>query len=208
MDLVMPLRLLDITLTGTFITLVCSCIHVVILARLRYKLLAFPLAGMSITPKSLVYQSTLAWVISGILGVPYGLSFFLTDILYSGILNIIVVILLCLFTVIPIVTYHILKTRNIREGIMSRTNAVRSMNKMVVAICAVQIISTTSSGIGIISFYVFGYKLYLAWSVQILLLMNHVMNPILFFYFTSCHRVLNETTNNDVHRNLQCDTSV
>ena len=172
-----------------------------------YKLLAFPLAGMSITPRSLVYNSILAWVVSGILGVPYGLTSLLTDI-YIEISNIITSILICLFTVIPIVTYHILKTRKIREGITSRTNAVRSMNKMVVAICAVQIISTTSTEIGIILRYAFGFKFYLQWLVQILLLMNHVMNPILFFYFTSCHRALNVTSNNRVHRNLQCDTSV
>ena len=77
--LVLSLDSRNVLLTATFILLVCSSIHVVLLARLRYKLLTFPLQGMSIMPRHIVYQSILAWSVSGILGIPYGFSFSLDE---------------------------------------------------------------------------------------------------------------------------------
>ena len=56
----------------TFLTYACSCGHVVILARLRYKLLAFPIEGMKITSRNMIYQCLAVWIISIIdLELPY-----------------------------------------------------------------------------------------------------------------------------------------
>ena len=206
-ELTLSVNVSDGIITANFVTFVCSCIHVVILVRLRYQLIAFPLEGMSIKQKSLVYQSILAWSISCILGILYGLSFLLNRY-DQRIFDIIIAILVCLCTVIPIVTYHILKIRSIRKRITPRTNTVRSMNKMVVAICVVQTVSTTSSGIATILVFVIGFNIYVGWSAQLLLLMNHVMNPIMFFYFTTCRRIPNLTRNNTIQREQQGDTRV
>ena len=193
-------------LVVTFITLVCSCIHVVILARLRYKLLAFPIQGLNITPKHLVYQSTVAWSISCILGIPYGLITFLLNRYDAWMCDIILSVVTCVCTVLPIVTFHILKVRKLQEGINPNTNTTRSMNKMVLAICFVQIISITSCAIGLIISFKTGFNAYLGWTFGLLLMTNHVMNPILFFYFTSCRRVFKLARNNRVHRNEQCES--
>ena len=124
------------------------------------------------------------------------------------IVEIVTPIFSCLCTILPIVTYHILKIRKIRGGITQRANTVRSMNKMVMAISAVQILSTTSPAIEVILFIAFDFlSIYLDWTVQLLLLMNHVMNSIFFFYFTMlCRRGSHVTRNNINHRNQQFDT--
>ena len=203
----LSLDMICVLLTATFISLVCSSIHVVLLARLRYKLLTFPIQGMSIMPRHMVYQSILAWSISGMFGIPYGFSFSL-DEFHQYICEIIINAVLCLCTILPIVTFHILKVRNLRGGITSKTGTMRSMNKIVVAICLVQILSTTSSTTGIIIFFCVGHSVYTLWTVAILFLINHVMNPILFFYFTTFRRLLHSTKQNRIHRNEQCDTRV
>ena len=110
------------------------------------------------------------------LGIPYGFSFSL-DEFSKYICELIINVVLCLCTILPIVTFRILKVRNLREGITPRTDTMRSMNKMVVAICLVQILSTSSSATGIIIFFGVRYSVYLFWTVAILLLLNHVMNP-------------------------------
>ena len=184
-------------LIATFITFLCSCIHVVILARLRYKMLAFPLEAMNISHRSVIHQSIIAWSSSGILGIPYGLILFLVDQYHGNIIEIILSTLLCICTVLPIVICHILKTRMIREGITQRTNTIRSMNKMMIAICVVQIVSTTSmAGTIIVDFIIKHRTVYFYLIVHLVLLISHVMNPILFFYFTYCRRVVHQTGSN------------
>ena len=92
-------------ITTTFTTFVCSCAHVVILARLRYKLLAFPIEALTITAKNIVYQSLLAWGVSCILGIPYGLSLYYMDLNQGIIVDIILGFAICLGTILPIVFF-------------------------------------------------------------------------------------------------------
>ena len=187
-------------------TLICSGMHVIILVRLRYKLLAFPIEGLNIKRRSLAYQSVIAWIISGILGTIYGCSIFLNTYVIR-IFEIVTSISICVCTVLPIVTYHILKIRKIRGGITQRENTVRSMNKMVMAISAVQMLSTTSPAIRTILPITFdSTSIYMGWTVQLLLLMNHVMNPIFFFYFSMLCRRGPDSTRNNTETSAQCDT--
>ena len=202
LKLILSANLFNGIIIANFVTFVCSCIHVVILMRLRYQLIAFPIEGISIKQKSLVYQSILAWSVSCILGIPYGLLFLLDSF------EIILSILVCLCTVIPIVTYHFLKIRSVRKRITPRNNIVRSMNKMVVAICVVQILSTASFNIFSVLNFVIELNIYHTWTVQLLFLMNHVMNPIMFFYFTSCRRIPNSTKNNRLQTQQQPETGI
>ena len=200
-------------LTATFVLYVCSCMHVVMLARLRYKLLAYPIQGMSIMRTHVIRESILAWIASCVLGIPYGLKAFLLPDLINYISEIIVCIAICLCTVIPIVTFHILKIRKIREGITARANTMRTMNRMVTLICLVQTVSITSVPVQFLISFIngtltLGVDLTLGWIVVLLLLINHVINPLLFFYFTTCRRLLVLTRNNRVHVNQQRDTRV
>ena len=198
-------------LTATFVLYVCSCMHVVMLARLRYKLLAYPIQGMSIMRTHVIRESILAWIASCVLGIPYGLKAFLLPDLINYISEIIVCIAICLCTVIPIVTFHILKIRKIREGITARANTMRTMNRMVTLICLVQTVSITSVPVQFLILFINGTlhaERYISWTVVLLLLVNHVMNPLLFFYFTTCRRLLDSTRNNRVHVNQQRDTRV
>ena len=194
-------------LIATFITFLCSCIHVVIIARLRYKMLAFPMEAMNISHRSVIHQSIIAWSSSGILGIPYGLILFLVDEYHGNIIEIILSALLCMCTVLPIVIFHILKTRKIRECITQRTNTIRSMNKMMIAICVVQIVSTTSmAGAIIVDFIIKHRTVYFYLIVHLVLLISHVMNPILFFYFTFCRRFAHpiESNRNNMTTNTDC----
>ena len=193
-------------LIATFITFLCSCIHVVILARLRYKLLAFPMEAMTISHKTLIRQSIIAWSVSCIFGIPYGLMMFLVDEYHGNIIEIILSALLCVCTVLPIVIFHILKTRKIREGITQRTNTIRSMNKMMIAISVVQIVSTTSIASTLIIDFITKHRtIYYYLIVHLVLLISHVMNPILFFYFTYCRRVVHPTGSNRNNMTIHTD---
>ena len=199
---------------GTFITYVCSCVHVVILARLRYKLLAYPIEGLTISVRNIVYQSLMAWGVSCILGVPYGFSVYNTDIYQARIVEIILGHAICFCTVAPIVVFHVLKIRKLRGGISSMNRTIHSMNKMVLAICAVQIVSTLSvaffSALSMTDIALHNYHihLYFGFISQILLLVGHAMNPIFFFYFTSCHRMRLAYRNRHGHRNRHVETPV
>ena len=204
--LTLPSNSFNVIIAVNCMTLICSGMHVVILVRLRYKLLAFPIEGLNIKPRSIAYQCLLAWITSGILGTIYGCSIFLNtyDI---RIFEIVTSILLCLCTVLPIVTYHILKIREIQGGITQRENTVRSMNKMVTAISAVQMLSTTSPAIRTILLITFdSTSIYMGWTVQLLLLMNHVMNPIFFFYFSMLCRRGPDSIRNNTETSAQRDT--
>ena len=199
-------------LTGAFITYVCSCVHVVILARLRYKLLAYPIEGMTISARNIVYQSLTAWGVSCILGVPYGFSLFNTDYYQDRIVEIIVGNAICFCTVVPIVVFHVLKIRKLRGSISPMNMTINSMNKMVLAICAVQIVSTLSvpvySALSFRTNMAWRIQLYYGTTVQLVILLSHTMNPLFFFYFTSCRRMLrsNINRNNHDHINRRMET--
>ena len=156
----------------------------------------------------------MAWGVSCILGVPYGFSVFNTDIYQARIAEIIVGHAICFCTVVPIVVFHVLKIRKLRGGISSMNRTIHSMNKMVLAICAVQIISTLSvaffAALSMTDFALRNYIMYMyyAFISQILLLLSHALNPIFFFYFTSCHRMRLAYRNRHSNRNRHVETPV
>ena len=85
---------------------------------------------------------------------------------------------------------------------------MHTMNKMVIAICVVQMLSTTSIALYHILTFTNRFDDNIAWVVQLLTLMNHVMNPILFFYFTSCRRAFNSKGTKRAHKHQQHDTQM
>ena len=196
----------------TFVTYVCSCVHVVILARLRYKLLAYPIQGMTISARNIVYQSLSAWGVSCMLGVLYGFSVFYMDSYQLGIVEIIIGIAVLLCTVVPIIVFHVLKIRKLRGGISPMSKTINSMNKMVLAICVAQIVTTMCVTIYVVLPFLTAiarlYRVYYAITSQLLLLLIHTMNPLFFFYFTSCRRMLRANRNNNDQRNRRMETPV
>ena len=213
-DWVLPKKSIQGLYIGIFVTYVCSCIHVVILVRLRYKLLAYPIEGIAISVRNIAYQSLMAWGVSCILGVPYGFSVFNTDIYQARIVEIILGLTICFCTVVPIVVFHVLKVRKLRRGISSMNRTIHSMNKMVLAICAVQIVPPLSvaffSALSITDILLRNYQLYIYFGFisQILILLSHAMNPIFFFYFTSCRRVRGAYRQRRDHRHRLLETPV
>ena len=196
-------------LVGAFVTLLSSRAHVVILARLRYKQLAHPMEGLCISSRRMILQSILAWSVCSIIGIPYGFHLYWSDIFLGDIVEITTSVLICLGTVIPILVFHILKTRKLRECITTRTHTIHSMNRMVIAICIVQVVSTISVATAIfVDFFTSSRTIYYNWTVQLLLLMSNVLNPIMFFHFKSCRRILGSARNNRENRNHYDDTRV
>ena len=188
-------------LIGTYVTFVCSCSHVIILARLRYKLLAFPLEGMSITSRNMICQSVVVWIISTILGVPYGCHLYFNSNPYYTIVETAIGIMLCIYTVVSIIAFHILKVRKLKENVTPRTETIRKMNKFIIAVCILQIVIIIPMTLHqIIKDYVVPDTVYLEnfYSYLIpytLLLLSHSLNPIVFFCFNSCQQIFGKVTN-------------
>ena len=179
---------------GTFITLVCSCSHVVLLARLRYELLAFPIEGMSITSKRMIYQSVGAWTVSIIAGIPYGFHTFLNvNRFFSRLVEMIFGTVLCLFTLVPIVAFHIMKIRIMKQNVTPRRQTIRNMNKIIIAICIVQIVALVPGVIiNIIDNFFLNHTFApkdLFFIPALLILLSHSLNPVLFFYFNFCKQI-------------------
>ena len=183
-ELILPVYLLYGCVIATFITLVCSSFHVVMLARLRYKLLAFPIQGMNIMSRNVACQSILAWVTSCILGIPYGIMLISLNIFLLWIPEIVIGVLVCTCTVLPIVTYHILKIRKLRENLTRRANTMRLMNRIVILICVVQILSRMAGPIYFIIYFSIGFDANIHLITQLLRLTSHAMNPILLYIVT------------------------
>ena len=181
----------------TFLTYACSCGNVVILARLRYKLLAFPIEGMKITSRNMIYQCLAVWIISIIIAVPYGFHMFLSlkmqGTRFTGIIETIVGILMLICTIVPIIVFHVIKIQKLKDNITRRRNTIRRMTKMIAVVCLVQIITVTQASVAI------GYLTFADYSptsdtvrsiTQLLVILGHAINPVLFFYFNSCKRIL------------------
>ena len=178
----------------TFLTFVCSCGHVVILARLRYKLLAFPIEGMIITSRNMIYQCFAVWIISIIIAVPYGFHMFLyQDEQFAGIIETIVGILVLICTIVPIIVFHLLKIQKLKENITRRRSTIRRMTKMIAVVCIVQIITVTQASVAIVYLTFADYSAtsnFVKYITQLLVILSHVANSILFFYFNSCKRIV------------------
>ena len=183
-ELMLPVYLLYGCVIATLITLVCSSIHVVMLARLRYKLLAFPIQGMNITPRHVACQIILAWVASCILGIPYGIMLISLNMFLLWIPEIVIGVLVCTCTVLPVATYHILKIRKIRENLIRRANTMRLMNRIVILICVVQILSRMAGPIYFILYFSIGFDANIHLITKLLRLTSHAMNPILLYFVT------------------------
>ena len=191
----------------TFTTFVCSCIHVVILARLRYKLLSSPIEAMRITSKHVVYQSLFAWFVSFVLGILYGVNLFLNDVYLGDIIEVINGVWICIFTIVPIIVFHILKLQKLREGITPLPHITQTMNKMVISICVLQIISTTSiATVLVVEQVTQTWSIYNTLIGHLLMLTSHVLHPILFFHFTFCHRIFHSAMNCRASRDHDVDT--
>ena len=156
----------------------------------------------------------MAWGLSCILGVPYGFSVFNTDDYQGRIIDFVLGHAICFSTVVPIVVFHVLKIRKLRGGISPMNRTIHSMNKMVLAICAVQIVSTLSvaffSALSITDIAIRNFSMYLYYGFisQILILVGHAMKPIFFFYFTSCRRVRGAYRQRRDHRHRHLETPV
>ena len=195
--------------TANFLTFTCSCFHVIILARLRYKILAFPFEAVYLGTKQMVHQSIVAWYLSSVVGVFYGLNIFFNDLYHSSIVEIFSGVLLCLSTVLPIVGFHFLKIRKLREGVTERRDTIRAMNRMVFAICIVQLLSTTSSAMLTILFFETKINTaILVWTFTVVVLSNHAANPMLFFFFNLYKKHFNQrqTNCNNVAENTHTDS--
>ena len=195
---------------GTYTTSVCSCGHVVLLARLRYKLLAYPIKGLTISPRNMLNQSVFTWVVSIASGIPYGFHVYLNlNLLYQGIVEVIVITFVCIITVIPIVTFHVLKVRKMKQNITSRNQTISGMNKMIVGVCIVQIVSITPMVLGTVLYYFTHYSSIYTFVVgQLLVILNHAINPILFFYFSCCRRIFRKRTNGRNDSTRSSDTRI
>ena len=203
----LPVESIIILQVATFVTFVCSCIHVVILARLRYKLLTSPIEAMRISPKQVVFQCLVAWGISCILGIPYGINLFLIDAYIGDLIEVINGVWICLCTIIPIMVFHILKTQKLRAGITIRPQIIQTLNKMVISICLLQIISTTSiATVLVVELVTQTRSIYNTWIGHLLMLTSHVLHPVLFFHFTFCHRFCRPTVSFRVSTNHNMDT--
>ena len=184
--LIFPVYFLYGCVIATFITLVCSSFHVVMLARLRYKLLTFPIQGMSIMPRHVACQSILTWTTSCILGIPYGIMLISLNIFLLLIPEIVIGVLVCTCTVLPVVTYHILKIQKIRENLIRRANTMRLMNRMIMLICVVQILSRMAGPIYFIIYFSIGFDANIHLITQLLRLTSHAMaGPIYFIIYFS-----------------------
>ena len=184
--------------TANFVTFTSSGFHVIILVRLRYKIFAFPLEAVRFESKQIMQQSVVAWCLSSVVGVFYGLNIFFNDLYHSNIVEIFSGVLLCLSTVLPIVGFHFMKIQKLREGVTERRDTIRAMNRMVFAICIVQMLSTTSSAmLTILHFVTKIDDPILIWAFTVVILSNHALNPILFFFFHLCKSCFHKRQNND-----------
>ena len=145
----------------------------------------------------MVNQSIVAWCLSSIVGVFYGLNIFFNDLYHSSIVEIFSGVLLCLSTVLPIVGFHFLKIRKLREGVTERRDTIKAMNRMVFAICIVQMLSTTSSAMLTILFFETKINTaILVWTLTVVVLLNHAANPMLFFFFNLYKKHFNQRQTN------------
>ena len=177
-------------LIGNFVTLNSSNFVIVILARLRYRLLVFPLHTANITTRRVEIQCILAWVASLILAIPYGCNLILNqDETASYIVEFIWTFYLYLSTIIPIMTYHCLKVRNIRGTMASSQNITNKMATMVAVILSLQVLSLLPLFVGHLIILIY-MDLGMGSIVQCGMLLNHTINPVVFFMFAKLNNCM------------------
>ena len=82
-----------------------------------------------------------------------------------------------------------------------------ALNKMVISICLLQIISTTSiATVLVVELVTQTRSIYNTWIGHLLMLTSHVLHPVLFFHFTFCHRFCRPTVSFRVSTNHNMDT--
>ena len=112
---------------------------------------------------------------------------------FTGIIETTVGILMLICTIVPIIVFHVLKIQKLKDNITRRRNTIRRMTKMIAVVCLVQIITVVQASVAI------GYLTFADYSptsdtvrsiTQLLVILGHAINPVLFFYFNSCKRIL------------------
>ena len=183
-------------------TLHCSNMHIVILARLRYKLIVFPLQTTGIDFKTIFRSSFLAWVISFIIALCFEVPMsiensdgeFAIDPRIQNIISVSSGFYLLLSTLIPILWFHIYKVKALRNNHsvpFGSHDVTGKMSVMVTFILAFQVIAivplVTTNVCSYLDFEL--HTLYVFANIShCSLLLNHSINPVLFFYFSKFRR--------------------
>ncbi|KAK3100408.1 hypothetical protein FSP39_019405 [Pinctada imbricata] len=186
-------KYINVFFIGNFVTLNSSNFIIVLLARLRYRLLVYPLHTANITKRQVEMQCALAWLVSVILGIPYGCNLILNLHDFSSyIVEMFWTFYLYFSTIIPIMTYHCLKVKNIRGTMTSSEQITQKMATMVAVILSLQVISVLPLLIGQIVILV-TWNPSLGSFVQCGLLLNHTINPVVFFMFAKLNTCLKKS---------------
>ena len=174
-----------------FVTLHCSCGHIILIASIRYLLVSRPLYGIVLSPQRILWYSCAIWIISCVLGVGYGFYQILLPQGYTiHAVEIVIGIYLLLGTIIPIVCLHVKKVRKLQRALSNTRVSSRRMSFILMLITSVHVISIAPSVIENIMFLTSSYLHGdvetvledLEYFIQVcLLLLSHGVNPIIFF---------------------------
>ena len=124
-----------------FIISICSYIHVLLIARIRNKLFFISMEEMN-KSRQVICRIIIAWIVSCILGIPYGSGLYLNDNVDTwDIVSIIIQVLICLGTVVPVFVF-VFKVQTLDERFHPRVQMINLLCRITVAICVLLIVST------------------------------------------------------------------
>ncbi|KAK3090759.1 hypothetical protein FSP39_014393 [Pinctada imbricata] len=172
-----------------------SNMHIVILAHLRYKLIVYPLHTVDVRLRTIYRNSAIAWIVSILVALCLELPMIIgVDDQVAYIITVCNGFYLLLSTLIPILWFHFYKVKALRSstaipsgghdvtGMMS-VMVTLILTSQVVAIVPLVTASVTMSFIDDIHL-----RNVLGNTAHCFLLLNHSINPVLFFYFSKFRR--------------------